>query len=383
MYIAKNRAIQVPFKLHTREKRVDQKALLDSGATECFINPRAVQRLQLPTKKLLKPRSVRNVDGTLNKAGVIDKAVELHVTYNGTKTKHHFFVADIGIDEFLLGYPFLEAARPEINWQEACIDGSMTIDTTDAIKWRPTKKGRKYRKKIPAWIRALPDWEEGDEVWCRTIIGKSTVAQGLAIAAQDQTKRPWQEIVPPEYHRYKIWSEKEPERFPEKRPWDHAIDLKEDVPASINCRVYPLSPMEKEEQQKFLDTNLRLKRIRRSKSPYVSGFFFIKKKDGKYRPVQDYRNLNKWTIPNKYPLPLISDLIHSLSGKEWYTKFDIRWGYNNIRIKEGDEWKAAFKTSDGLFEPTVMFFVLTNSPGTFQTMVDDKFKEEVGKGDFN
>jgi hypothetical protein len=99
--------------------------------------------------------------------------------------------------------------------------------------------------------------------------------------------------------------------------------------------------------------------------------------------MQDYRNLNKWTIPNKYPLLLILDLIHNLSGKKWYTKFDIRWGYNNVRIKNGDEWKAAFKTSEGLFEPTVMFFGLTNSPATFQTIADDSLKEEIARGDFN
>jgi len=124
-----------------------------------------------------------------------------------------------------------------------------------------------------------------------------------------------------------------------------------------------------------------LKRVRRSKSPYASGFFFIKKKDGKLRPVQDYRNLNKWTIPNRYPLPLISELIHHISGKKWFTKFDVRWGYNNVRIKEGDEWKAAFKTSDGLFEPTVMFFGLTNSPATFQTMVDDELMDLIDLGE--
>jgi hypothetical protein len=86
-----------------------------------------------------------------------------------------------------------------------------------------------------------------------------------------------------------------------------------------------------------------------------------------------------WTIPNKYPLPLITDLIHDLAGKKLFTKFDIRWGYNNICIKEGDEWKGAFKTSEGLFEPTVMFFGLTNSPATFQTMMDDIFQEEVAQ----
>jgi RNase H-like domain found in reverse transcriptase/Reverse transcriptase (RNA-dependent DNA polymerase) len=85
-------------------------------------------------------------------------------------------------------------------------------------------------------------------------------------------------------------------------------------------------------------------------------------------------------VPNKYPLPLIPDLIHSIAGKMLFTKFDVRWGYNNIPIKTGDEWKAAFKTSEGLFEPTVMFFGLTNSPAMFQTMMDDIFQEEIAQG---
>jgi Reverse transcriptase (RNA-dependent DNA polymerase) len=70
-------------------------------------------------------------------------------------------------------------------------------------------------------------------------------------------------------------------------------------------------------------------------------------------------------VLNKYPLPLITDLIHSIAGKTLFSKFDMQWGYNNIPIKTGDEWKATFKTSEGLFEPTVMFFGLTNSPATF------------------
>jgi Reverse transcriptase (RNA-dependent DNA polymerase) len=107
---------------------------------------------------------------------------------------------------------------------------------------------------------------------------------------------------------------------------------------------------------------------------------FMQKKDGKLQPVQDYHNLNKWTVPNKYPLPLIPDLIHSIARKMLFTKFDVQWGYNNIPIKPGDEWKAAFKTSEGLFEPTVMFFGLTNSPAMFQTMMDDIFQEEIAQG---
>ena len=109
----------------------------------------------------------------------------------------------------------------------------------------------------------------------------------------------------------------------------------------------------------------------------ASPFFFVKKKDGKLRPCQDYRYLNERTVKNAYPLPLISEIVDKLKGAKYFTKFDVRWGYNNVRIKEGHEWKAAFKTNRGLFEPTVMFFGMCNSPATFQAMMDEIYKEEV------
>ena len=93
--------------------------------------------------------------------------------------------------------------------------------------------------------------------------------------------------------------------------------------------------------------------------------FFVLKKDGKKTIVQDYRYLNSWMIKNNYLLPLISDLIDSIGKKKVFTKIDLRWGYNNVRIKEGNEWKVAFSMPEGLFEPMVMFFGLTNSPATF------------------
>ncbi len=121
--------------------------------------------------------------------------------------------------------------------------------------------------------------------------------------------------------------------------------------------------------------------IRPSKSPYASPFFFIKKKDGKLRPVQDYRKLNSLTVKNQYPLPLIPELIDRLQNATLFTKLNIRWGYNNVRIKEGDQEKGAFKTNLGLYEPCVMFFGLTNSPSTFQTMMDTIFRDITATGE--
>ena len=87
--------------------------------------------------------------------------------------------------------------------------------------------------------------------------------------------------------------------------------------------------------------------------------FFVGKKDRKKQIVQE------WTIKNNYPLPLISDVLENIRTKKLFTKMDLRWGYNNMWIKEEDKWKAAFTMPEGSFEPIVIFFELTNSLATF------------------
>jgi len=86
------------------------------------------------------------------------------------------------------------------------------------------------------------------------------------------------------------------------------------------------------------------------------------------------------TVKNRYLLPLISELVSQLRGARYFTKLDVRWGFNNVHIKPGDEWKAAFRTNHGLFEPLVMFFGMTNSPATFQTMMNDVFRTVIAEG---
>ena len=87
--------------------------------------------------------------------------------------------------------------------------------------------------------------------------------------------------------------------------------------------------------------------------------------------------MNSWMVKNNYPLPLILDLIDSIGKKRMFTKMNLRWGYNNVRIKEGDEWKVVFSMPEGLFEPTVMFFGLTNLPAMFQTMINNLLRDLV------
>ena len=155
-------------------------------------------------------------------------------------------------------------------------------------------------------------------------IGKATTATELTIQALDHTKHTWQEQVPEPYHRFsRVFSDEESQTFPESKPWDHAIDLLPDAPPTLDCKVYPLPEGQQEALDKFLEEHLAKGYIRRSNSPYASPFFFVKKKDGKLRPIQDYHALNNWTIRNTYPLPLIKELITKLVKKKWFTKLNI------------------------------------------------------------
>ena len=181
-------------------------------------------------------------------------------------------------------------------------------------------------------------------------------------------------ILPLRYKPHaKVFSEKESQWFPISRIWDHAIDLKEGAPSTIPGKIYALIKLEQVALKEFIQEHLKKGYIELSKSPYAAPFFFIKKKDGKLQPVQDYRKLNQWTICNRYPLPLIPELINWVKGVSLFLKMDVRWGYNNVRIKEEDQWKAAFITNQGLFKPKVMFFGLTNSLATFQAMMNAIF----------
>jgi len=108
--------------------------------------------------------------------------------------------------------------------------------------------------------------------------------------------------------------------------------------------------------------------------------FFVGKKNGSKRMVMDYHNLDDQTIKNNYLLPLITELIDNIGSKKVFTKMDLRWGFNNMRIKEGDEWKGAFTMYIGSFEPTVMFFGMTNSPATFQAMINKILRDLINEG---
>jgi hypothetical protein len=168
------------------------------------------------------------------------------------------------------------------------------------------------------------------------------------------------------------------ERLPERKNWDCEIALKEDFKPSA-APIYPLSQMHQDLLREWIDEQLQKGYLRDTKSPMMCPVFFVPKPNNKWRLVTDYGPLNKQTIRDAYPLPLIEELMDTLSEAKYFTKMDLRWGYYNIRMKEGEEWKTAIATRYGSYEWTVMPMGLCNAPAIFQRMMNDIFRKQISQ----
>jgi len=212
---------------------------------------------------------------------------------------------------------------------------------------RPANSNRKRRLATSASSIGWTSKKSSERTSCRSTRSplpstswKRLPTQRLAEGFR-QNSQP-SEYIPPHLRDFhSVFSKDSFDELPGTKPWDHAVELAPDA-SPKSCKVYPLSASEQKELDAFLKENLNSGRIRPSKSPMAAPVFFVKKKDGGLRLVKDYRTLNAMTIKDKYPLPLIPELIAKLHGAKYFTKLDVRWGFNNVQIKEGDEWKAAF-----------------------------------------
>ena len=365
--------------------RANKNILVDSGATDNFIDPRLIQWLRLGTHNLEWAWKIWNIDGTNNKAGLIMNYVDLNIQMGQKQAKMRFLITDLGNEDLILGYPWLANFEPKFSWSNGVIDTSHPPVIIQSLDWETWLNQDTISQAImeplseQERVRIIEDLE--DECFL-----KASISNGLA---QDACQYQDKVEIPKEYQKHwKVFSEEEAHWSPPSQPWDYSIEPKDGAPKNaIDCKIIPTTAEEDEALQKFLKEQLEKGYIWKSKSPYASTFFFIKKKDGKLFPIQDYWKLNEYTIKNKYPPPLIPELITWVKKANIFSKFNIQWGYNNIWIKAGDKHKAAFKTKYGLYEPRVMFFGLTNSPATFQAMMGhllqpwaNKWEQEGVKG---
>jgi predicted aspartyl protease len=357
-------------------------ALLDSGATALYIHSNFMKDHSLPYRKLRDAQFVKNADNTLNST-LITQETLLTAKIGSHQSSEWYFVTDLGDKPIVIGMTWLRSHNPEIDWKTGEI--KFTRCPAECSNFKP----KKYIQNLHDYASTLTEYTNSiNELFTAPQHQKPLkhAATQWAIEAfktkkvhtlEDIKAGPFAEFAD-------VFEEKMYNDLPPHRPWDHKIELVDDWETrKWKPRTYPLSYDEQQELDKFLEENLKNGRIRPSESPLASPVFFIKKKNGDRRLIVDYRRLNEITVKNSYPLPRIDELIQKWQGCKYFTALDIRSGYYNIRMREGDEWKTAFTTNRGLFEFLVMAFGKCNAPATFQTMMDSIFVVQIRRGDTN
>ena len=350
-------------------------SFVDSRATGEFINHHYAKSNRLHTRKLSKPILVYNVDGTLNESGSITEVVDLILRYRNHLERTLFGVNGLGKQKLILGHSWLQKHNPEIDWVTGEVKMSRCPPQCCSGCRDEARVERITQKAEIRWTEAVSDGpvpdlhtnseeeepkeaeepiELGDCIFAIGLVpapveirATSSVSQCLAKEFKHNSKAsaPSRRSVPEYLKEFdSVFSKESFDALPESKKWDHAVKLIPGEKAS-NCMVYPFAPMEQKELDQFLKENMETGRIHPSKSLMASPVFFIKKKDGTLWLVQDYQALNAMTVKDKYLLPLISKLINKLRGAKYFTKLDVRWGFNNVQMKEEDEWKAAFQTN--------------------------------------
>jgi hypothetical protein len=344
----------------TAVKRCTQ-ALIDCGATGCFIDIKWAKLNNIPTRPLTHPIPVYNIDGTANNAGAITDIADVILCYEQHSELTQLAVTRLGKQSLILGYNWLCNHNPEINWQtkdvkmsrcplhstcrvedkhdtkrrksttsqiNACRSGAFPTmteeDEDESSQVNTDETDEEAQDTGPAFDDNLDSEvddftiEEDDCVFMAMVhpvdpqhfVRASSMVSGRLAKAFTKNLKPkgFEDIVPTSLHTYAdVFSETAFDSLPERRKWDHTIEL-EGKPSPGFRKVYPMTLTEQTEMDTFLEEALATGCIRQSKSPLRAPVFFIKKKDGKLRFVQDYQALNAITRKNRYLLPLINAL---------------------------------------------------------------------------
>ena len=362
--------------------------MIDSGATTNFIDSRFATLHSLPLTSKPLTETLLLADGKTQV--IISKEVQLScLVAELFPSDITFQVTDLGLCPIILGLPWLKGANPSIDWKSGNItmrsppltpslmapsqpsptlpSASLDIDVIDAIAFDQSLQsdcltsGTLYPSPVQS----------------QHLLATTTTSADTTMALAYDAGLP--DIIPQEYHQYlDVFSRVKADKLPPHRTYDHQIPLEEGKSPPFGP-IYSLSEHELKTLREYLEENLAKGFISPSDSPAASPILFVKKKDGSLRLCVDYRGLNRITIRNRYPLPLIDELLDRLREARFFTRIDLRGAYNLLRIAKGDEWKTAFRTRYGLFQYNVMPFGLTNAPASFQHLMNDTFKDMLDR----
>ena len=348
--------------------------LIDSGSTHDFIADSFVRKHHLDTDASSAVLSVTLADGSTSEVPQISTRT-LRVTVGGFSEEQHFTVYPLTRYDAILGKPWLTRNNPSINFRtnEVQLDGEPFVaklpSANPPTADRPSVEsmfisGRQAR-------HALRSGAEGFLAWVTAANEENRSGPQLQESEQQDIQnllKRYQDLFPDEL----------PNELPPKRPVDHEIQI-EDGARPPSRPAYRLPKPEMDELQSQLSELLEKGFIEPSKSPYGAPVFFVKKSDGTLRMVCDWRELNRITIKNKACLPNIDDLFDTIQGSAYFSKLDLRSGYNQIRIQDSDVSKTAINTPFGHFQFRVMGFGLTNAPATFQSLMNSILQPHLRK----
>ena len=362
---------------------VNGEVMIDSGCSTEYMDFEYAQSKGFEILKKPIPEEIEGFGGATTQS---EYEARVHMIMDQHAETVIFHLTNIPALPSLLGKSWLSKHNPDINWTEHTVLFRSAhchakclpkLYTSKPQKSKTTNQTATTNRITLVGMRAFQRYSDKPD-YDMFALKISELEEEVDDEDKDEVL---QKKVPSEYHDYlHLFRKREGDKLPPHRPHiDHKIEFIPGASHPTSGAIYKLSHTELQELKKYIEENLKKGFIRQSKSPCAAPILFAKKKDGTLRLCVDYRALNKVTIKNRYPLPLISETLDQLKGAKYFTKLDLRGAYNLIRIAEGDEWKTAFRTRYGLFEYLVMPFGLTNAPATFQTYMNDTLREYLDR----
>jgi RNase H-like domain found in reverse transcriptase/Reverse transcriptase (RNA-dependent DNA polymerase)/Retroviral aspartyl protease/Integrase zinc binding domain len=337
--------------------------LIDTGATHSFINPHLVHVLELP----VQPQPTKVFRSAGDERLITDKyCPQVEFTL-----QDHKFTADLKLlpvpgYDIILGCDWIsKMGDVTINLQKGC----MVVSLEGKQIKLPTSPILADVHIIDSVFNVTKEEKKGSHLFTAHIF---PVLEDQIFTVE--TLHPKLQELLESFAQLFV----EPTQLPPKRSIDHQIQLKPDA-KPVNMRPYRFSHFQKLEIEKITSELLQKGFIQPCTSSFSSPVLLVKKKDGTWRMVVDYRRLNGETVKSKFPIPLVDDLLDELEGMKFFSKLDLRSGYHQIRMHEEDVHKTAFQTHEGLFHFLVMPFGLTNAPATFQALMNSIFKPILRK----
>ncbi len=367
LVVPRDKAIMVKAKLRGTKKELP--AVIDSGAGTYCISRKLVELLRLEHEVVnAKVPITVNTASVKTKGLETDSAISLPLDIKLGEIKISItvkaYVIDGIRDRLYLGMPFIRKYASHIPWNQTQLEEMTFEEATQMIR---------LEEMFVNSNDFLRKWKPDEEVALGMVHVRSTEDPG----GTDGTKH--QDMVNQVLDKFKdVVTEEEPTALPPERKISHRITLIEGSQPTSRPQ-YRLSAEEKIELQKQVEELLNKGFIKESASPYNAPILFVKKKGGELRMCVDYRLLNLHTVKDRFPLPLIEDILNELGQSKCFSKLDLRNGYHQLRIHPEDTEKTAFSTEKNHYEWLVMPFGLTNAPSTFQRTMNGVLNEYLGK----